>query len=74
VVDRAARGDVIVIGMPVAEIRPVRPYAVGFPATHWEAQKRYPRRRCHAPGFRAIDGVYASLDKRSADAGCSPLF
>ena len=46
VVDLAAHGDVIVIerrGLPVAEIRPVGPSAVGFPAAHWAAQKRYPQ-------------------------------
>ncbi len=46
VVDRVVHGDVILIekrGVPVAEIRPVRPSPVGFPAEHWEAQKRYPQ-------------------------------
>jgi antitoxin (DNA-binding transcriptional repressor) of toxin-antitoxin stability system len=46
VVDLAAHGDVVVIerrGVPVAEIRPVRPPAPGFPAGHWEAMERFPR-------------------------------
>ena len=46
VVELAAHGDVVVIerrGVPVAEMRPARPPAPGFPAAHWEALKRFPR-------------------------------
>ena len=45
VVDRVVRGEVVVIekrGKVVAEIRPPRPSAPGFPAAHWEAVKRFP--------------------------------
>ncbi len=48
VVDRVASGDVVVIekrGVVVAEMRPARPAAPGFPAAHWEAMKRFPRFR-----------------------------
>ena len=46
VVDQVARGDVVVIekrGVPMAEMRPVRPAAPGFPPEHWETLKRYPK-------------------------------
>jgi prevent-host-death family protein len=62
VVDSVAHGDVIVIekrGVPVAEIRPVRPSAVGFPAAHWEAQKRYPQ----------LDGDSGRFISESRDRG-----
>lgn len=46
VVESVVRGEVVVIekrGKPVAEMRPARPAAPGFPAAHWEALKRFPR-------------------------------
>jgi prevent-host-death family protein len=46
VVEEASRGEVIVIekrGVPVAEIRPSRRQAVGFPPEHWEFLKRLPK-------------------------------
>jgi antitoxin (DNA-binding transcriptional repressor) of toxin-antitoxin stability system len=45
VVQLAERGEVVVIekrGRVVAEIRPARPPASGFPAAHWDAMKRLP--------------------------------
>ena len=46
VVECVARGEVVVIekrGRVVAEMRPARPSAPGFPPSHWEALKRFPR-------------------------------
>ena len=46
VVDRVIRGEVIVIenrGVTVAELRSAPPAAQGFPASHWEAMKKFPR-------------------------------
>ena len=46
VVESVVRGEVVVIekrGRAVAEMRPARPSAPGFPASHWEALKRFPR-------------------------------
>lgn len=48
VVERVVRGEVVVIekrGKVVAEMRPARPSAPGFPAAHWEAMKRFPKFR-----------------------------
>ncbi len=59
VVDRAARGDVVVIekrGVPVAELRPVSPAAPGFPGGHWEKLKRFPR-------FSDDSGRFVSEDR-----------
>ena len=46
VVESVVRGEVVVIekrGKVVAEMRPARALAPGFPAGHWEATKRLPR-------------------------------
>jgi antitoxin (DNA-binding transcriptional repressor) of toxin-antitoxin stability system len=46
VVDSVIRGEVVIVekrGTPVAEMRPARPAAPGFPASHWEALKRFPK-------------------------------
>jgi antitoxin (DNA-binding transcriptional repressor) of toxin-antitoxin stability system len=46
IVDSVARGDVVIIekrGVTVAEMRPSRPAAPGFPAAHWESLKQYPQ-------------------------------
>ena len=46
VIDEVARGEVIVVekrGVPVAEMRPARKKAVGFPPQHWEFLKRFPK-------------------------------
>lgn len=46
VIDQVSRGDVVVIekrGVPMAEMRPVRPAAPGFPLGHWKALKRFPK-------------------------------
>jgi prevent-host-death family protein len=48
VVSRVALGDIVVIekrGVPVAELRPARTSAVGFPPDHWNAMKRFPKLR-----------------------------
>jgi hypothetical protein len=45
-VERMVQGDVAVIetrGKTVADNRPARPSASGFPATHWDAAKRFPK-------------------------------
>jgi len=45
-VDEVAHGEVIVIekrGVPVAEIRPARAAAIGFPQEHWKALERFPK-------------------------------
>ena len=45
VVERVVCGEVVVVekrGKIVAEIRPARPAAPGFPAAHWDAMKRLP--------------------------------
>jgi antitoxin (DNA-binding transcriptional repressor) of toxin-antitoxin stability system len=46
VVDHVVGGEVVIIeqrGKVVAEIRPARAVAPGFPAGHWEALKRFPK-------------------------------
>jgi len=46
VVAQVSRGDVVVIekrGVPMAEMRPVRLVAPGFPPDHWKALKRFPK-------------------------------
>jgi prevent-host-death family protein len=46
VVERVARGEVIVIekrGKVVAEISPAANVSPGFPATHWKAVESMPR-------------------------------
>jgi prevent-host-death family protein len=56
VVEQVARGDVIVVekrGVPVAEIRPARPAAQGFPAD-W--LKRFPK-------FKNDSGRFISEDR-----------
>lgn len=45
-VDEVARGAVLVIekrGVPVAELRPARRAAPGFPPEHWNWLKRFPK-------------------------------
>jgi len=46
VVEQVARGDVVVIekrGVPMAEMRPPRPAAPGFPPAHWKFLQRFPK-------------------------------
>jgi antitoxin (DNA-binding transcriptional repressor) of toxin-antitoxin stability system len=59
IVEQVARGDIIVIekrGVPVAEMRPARPEAPGFPPAHWEFLKRFPR-------FKDDSGRFISEDR-----------
>ena len=59
VIEQVAQGNVIMIekrGIPVAEMRPARPSAVGFPPGHWKWLKRFPK-------FKNDSGCFISQDR-----------
>jgi antitoxin (DNA-binding transcriptional repressor) of toxin-antitoxin stability system len=63
VVEQVARGDSVVIekrGVPLAEMRPLRPAGRGFPPGHWEFLKRFPK-------FKDDSGQLISRDR---ERGC----
>lgn len=65
VIERVARGDVVVVekrGVPVVEMRPARPAAPGFPGAHWEALRRFPRFRDDSGRF-----ISESRDRQGRD-------
>lgn len=58
VVEQVSRGEILVIekrGVPVAELRPLRPVARGFPPGHWEFLKRFPRLKSDSGRFISED-------------------
>ena len=58
IVDEVARGDVVIIekrGVPVAEMRPARPAAKGFPRGHWELLRKYPKLKGDSGRFISED-------------------
>ena len=60
VVEGVARGDVVVIekrGVPMAEMRPAKPAAPGFPPEHWKLLKRFPK-------FKDDSGRFISEDRQ----------
>ena len=59
VVEQVARGDSVVMekrGVPLAEMRPLRPAGRGFPSGHWEFLKRFPK-------FKDDSGQLISKDR-----------
>lgn len=62
VVEEVSRGKAVVIekrGVPMAELRPLRTAARGFPPSHWEFLERLPK-------FKDDSGRFISEDRDRA--------